>query len=174
MLRLAFALCLLASTAYAQDSAPTRIETAPAGTSTDVPLRDLLTQRIDAEKELTAQGFELRDKAIAAALEAAKLATDKAERAQELRNTVANEFRDSLSDLGNTMARQDVLTSVERNLIDRMEAQATRIAALENRESSRTGQGSGIQTAWTVLLGIAVVAGVVIAATVAFRRKPIT
>lgn len=161
------ALCLLASTAYAQESAPTRIETAPAGTSTDVPLRDLLTQRMDADKELSTTNFELRDRLINQALENARIATNKAEEAQAARNAVANEFRAALSDLGSTMARREALDSL-----------ADRVAALENRQAAQTGQGSGIQTAWTVLLGaigtIVVVAGLVVTVIVSFRRKEIS
>lgn len=167
---------LLATLAPAQESAPTRIESAPAGTSTDVPLRDYLMQRIDGEKELTAQAFVLRDQAIAAALAAAKEATLKSEEDEKARNLIQNEWRASLSDLGSTMARQDALERVETNFQAAVDRLAEDIAVLENRAAAQGGQDSGAQTTWssqaTAIGLVLLAASLIINAIVSFRRRP--
>lgn len=62
-----------------------------------------LRERYEAQQTGLAAALAAAEKAVNAALIAAEKAVDKAERAQELRNQVANEFRSSLSDLSSLM-----------------------------------------------------------------------
>jgi septal ring factor EnvC (AmiA/AmiB activator) len=62
-----------------------------------------LRERYEAQQTGVTAALAAAEKAVNAALIAAEKAVDKAERAQELRNQVANEFRESLSDLSGLM-----------------------------------------------------------------------
>ena len=62
-----------------------------------------LRERFEAQQTGLAAALSAAEKAVNAALIAAEKAVDKAERAQELRNQVANEFRQSLQDLSRLM-----------------------------------------------------------------------
>lgn len=62
-----------------------------------------LRERYEAQQTGVTAALAAAEKAVTAALIAAEKAVDKAERAQELRNQVANEFRSSLQDLSSLM-----------------------------------------------------------------------
>jgi hypothetical protein len=62
-----------------------------------------LRERYEAQQTGVTAALAAAEKAVNAALIAAEKAVDKAENAQQLRNEVANEFRQSLSDLSSLM-----------------------------------------------------------------------
>ena len=94
-----------------------------------------------------------------AAVRAAKEATDKAERAQQLRNEAQNEWRATLSDLSSTMLPRSQHAADMENLKERFDGLDRRMAV---SEGSRTGISATLTMALAVIaiivsLGVAVV-----------------
>lgn len=181
-------LAFIATAAVAQDGpTPTRIETTPASSdpSASVPLRDFQAAKIEAlDNRVTeimgwmdrfvTQRFDLSDKAVAAALAAAQKAADKAEEAQALRNIVGNEFRGSLEDLSNTMARRDWAEDQFKNLSDRLDRLSEQLAALDIRIVGITSVDSGRESSWVFMFALLGAAGTVIGIVgffLAFRNR---
>jgi TolA-binding protein len=95
---------------------------------------DLHFQRVD-------ERFLAQEKAVAAALAAAKEAVAKAEAASEKRFEGVNEFRGTLSDQQRTL-----MPRAEAEM--RMGQMEGRIGKLEQSDIQRIGQQSGSQTVW--------------------------
>ena len=93
-----------------------------------------LRERFEAQQTGLAAALSAAEKAVNAALIAAEKAVDKAERAQELRNQVANEFRQSLNDLSGQMWKategQAAVDSVRREFTQAHETLASKVEAI--------------------------------------------
>lgn len=101
-----------------------------------VSLRDYMDQRFDSS-----------DKAINAALAAAKEAVLKAEAASEKRFEAVNEFRASLSDQQRTLMPRVESELVVKNLADRLKV-------LEDAKTQAAGGWSGARNLWGVIVGV--------------------
>jgi hypothetical protein len=103
-----------------------------------------LRERYEAQQIGVTAALAAAEKAVTAALIAAEKAVDKAERAQELRNQVANEFRDSLSDLSGLMwttkEGQAAVDSVRREFMLTLESSVKRIGTLETEHANIQGR----------------------------------
>jgi hypothetical protein len=83
------------------------------------------------------------DKAIQAALASAEKAVAKAETASERRFEGVNEFRRTLSDQSATFLPRTEYDAAHTALVDRVNANSERMAALELRLTSRLDRGEG-------------------------------
>lgn len=103
-----------------------------------------LRERYEAQQIGVTAALAAAEKAVTAALIAAEKAVDKAERAQELRNQVANEFRESLSDLSGLMwttkEGQAAVDSLRRELTMTLESATKRLGMLETGHANIQGR----------------------------------
>lgn len=107
-------------------------------------------------KEYFEKRFEASDKAVAAALSAAKEAVAKAENASEKRFDSVNEFRATLSDQQrNLMPRAEVEIQIKA-LTGRSDSNENRIIALENK-------GSGIYQGIGYVVGVIGIVSAIVA-----------
>jgi hypothetical protein len=104
------------------------------------------------------QRFDAQERAVAAALAAAKEAVGKAEAATERRLEGVNEFRKSLEDQQNTFVRQDVADARYKSMEDR-------ISVLSAQDNETKGRGAGRNDIWIILV---VVAGLIVSVTALF------
>lgn len=114
---------------------------------TKVSLREYFEAILD-EKQKTL------DKAFSAQQEALGLAS----RTLELRLEKLNELRQEVTqDRGNYVTKEQYETKqegLERALTNRIEVNLDRIVALERNQSTTTGKGLGLSTAWGIALGL--------------------
>lgn len=117
-----------------------------------------------AERDLRyEQRFAAQERAVAAALESAKEAVLKAERAAERRFESMNEFRGVLTDQASTFVTRAESEQLHHSLQDKVDLVISRLDRLE-------GRTSGISAGW-VLIGQAVsLLGAVIATVLALSR----
>lgn len=103
-----------------------------------------LRERYEAQQTGLSAALAAAEKAVTAALIAAEKAVDKAERAQELRNQVSNEFRQSLSDLSALMwtikEGTAAVDSLRRELTAVQQISDARIGALERANANIQGR----------------------------------
>ncbi len=102
-------------------------------------------------KEYIDQRFADSDKAIQAALQAAKEAVAKAEIATEKRFDAVNEFRGQLADQAATLLTRSEYDTNHKALEDK-------ISDLTDRLNRSEGKGSGFSQSWGVFLAIATLA----------------
>lgn len=114
---------------------------------------------VDTLKEYTEQRFTDQDKAVQAALLAAKEAVIKAEVATEKRFEATNEFRGQLADQTATLLPRSEYDSNHKALEDKIDA-------LTDRMNRNEGRGGGLNAAWGYLVGGI---GIAIAIIMAFR-----
>lgn len=118
-----------------------------------------LRERWEAQQIGLTAALAAAEKAVNAALIAAEKAVDKAERAQELRNEVANEFRKSLSDLSGLMwtikEGQAAVDSLRRELLASQRQLEDRVGKLETGASNIQGRIWAISAVWAIItLGV--------------------
>lgn len=113
---------------------------------TDLALQ--LRERYEAQQTGVTAALAAAEKAVNAALIAAEKAVDKAERAQDLRNQVANEFRSSLSDLSSLMwttkEGQAAVDSLRREISITQKTLETRVGVLETGFANVQGRIWGV------------------------------
>lgn len=175
----ALILALVLNGAQAQDyPTETAQSNTPRANDASVPLRDYLisqdealARRITDLDRLLMQRMNLNDERVDAIFQATKEAAQKAEDAQALRNIVANEFRATLDDQAKTFASREWAESQVRNLSDRLDQMASRLAAIDVRLGENLGKGTGVQTAWAALGGAVAIGGILFGAVMALRRS---
>lgn len=118
-----------------------------------------LRERYEAQQTGVTAALAAAEKAVTAALIAAEKAVDKAENAQQLRNEVANEFRNSLSDLSKLMwlakDGQAALESLRRELSLAIHQAEDRVSKLEAGASNIQGRIWAISAVWAIItLGV--------------------
>jgi Flp pilus assembly protein TadB len=135
-----------------------------ASQAPDLTTRELLSI-MNERSTANNQRFDAQEKAVAAALSAAKEAVTKAEAAAEKRFDSVNEFRSTLKD--------QQLTLAPRAEVDvRIKSIESKIADLDERVTRLTGRGEGASWLWGVLSAAAgLVAGLVVA--IMAVRRPI-
>jgi hypothetical protein len=131
----------------------------PLGDSewTFATLKEHIEALLVEERRANEQRFEGQEKAVNAALTAAKEAVTKAEIAAEKRFDAANEFRGQLSDQAATfMPRLEAEQRIGVN--------ADKVTAIENRINLMSGRSNGLNASWgyltaavTALVGIALI-----------------
>ncbi len=103
-----------------------------------------LRERYEAQQTGLSAALAAAEKAVTAALIAAEKAVDKAERAQELRNQVANEFRQSLQDLSSLMwtikEGTEAVNSLRREIDVTQKAVEKRVNTLETGYANIQGR----------------------------------
>lgn len=128
-----------------------------SGPSKDVDNTGWIVSLMQAQKELLmaiiegndvryGQRFDASKEAIAAALNAAKEAVQKAEAAAEKRFEGVNEFRSTLSDQQRTLMPRQEAEALIRNLSEKIETQ-------ERRITENVSQREGIGQGWQLALG---------------------
>lgn len=148
----AFLLALLSSFAHAEPN--------------DLTTREILSIINERDRHYI-QRFDGQEKAVAAALAAAKEAVIKAEGASEKRFDSVNEFRNTLKD------QQQTLLPRGEALI-RFKSTEDKLAIIEAWQNSASGRSDGFMWLWGLLVGAGgLVAGLVIAVTGVFRTRPI-
>ena len=121
-----------------------------------------LQQRFDAQEKSVNTAMVAAEKAVNAALTASEKAVDKSERAQELRNEVANEFRSTIADntaqMWSAKEGQGAVKALEEKTVEAMESMRrersalfagldARITSLERMSATQVGRGEGhVQT----------------------------
>lgn len=114
-------------------------------------LKEHFDVRMAEQNSQNVQRFEAQEKAVAAALAAAKEAVIKAEAAAEKRFEGVNEFRATLADQQRTlMPRQEAELAMDsmKEKIDILQK------SQEKETSSSDGEKSGFKNAWGLLVGI--------------------
>ena len=102
------------------------------------------------------QRFDAQEKAVAAALSAAKEAVEKAEAAADKRFEAVNEFRGTLSDQARTFATRAELGAALKGLDDK-------IYELKARADIAGGRQAGLSSGWAILIGAVSLAGAILA-----------
>lgn len=102
-------------------------------------------------------------KAVQAALQAAKEAVIKAETATEKRFESVNEFRAQLADQSNTLMPRAEYTVQHKALEDR-------VSDLTDRINKTEGKSSGVNSSWGYLIGAVGLATAVISIILAFNN----
>lgn len=126
-----------------------------SGWTVDTSRTDLLRIIDDLEK-YTERRFTDQDKAVQAALLAAKEAVLKAETASEKRFESVNEFRGQLADQTATLLPRSEYDSNHKALEDKIDG-------LTDRMNRNDGKSSGISATWLVVLGIIGAVGTILA-----------
>jgi hypothetical protein len=113
-----------------------------------------LRERYEAQQTGVTAALAAAEKAVNAALIAAEKAVDKAERAQELRNQVANEFRESLSDLSSLMwTSKEGMQTVESlrrefsTIVDNIDKKVAALAVTRSDATEAMRQGLEVRIA---------------------------
>ncbi len=109
-------------------------------------LKEVLTLKIEALEKLSGQRFEAMDKAVAAALAAAKEAVEVAEKNAEKWRDSANEWRAAMSDKD---ARLMTRTEVELSI----HALNEKITSLSASRDVSSGKSQGANWLWGVIIG---------------------
>lgn len=117
---------------------------------------------VDTLKEHFSQRFTDSDKAIQAALLAAKEAVLKAENATEKRFEATNEFRGQLADQTATLLPRSEYDSNHKALEDKIDA-------LTDRMNRNDGKSSGLSAGWGYLVGAIVLAATIISVILALN-----
>lgn len=117
---------------------------------------------VDTLKEYFSQRFTDSDKAIQAALLAAKEAVLKAENATEKRFEATNEFRGQLADQTATLLPRSEYDSNHKALEDKIDA-------LTDRMNRNDGKSSGLSAGWGYLVGAIVLAATIISVILALN-----
>ena len=118
-----------------------------------------LRERWEAQQIGLTAALAAAEKAVNAALIAAEKAVDKAESAQQLRNEVANEFRNSLADLSKLMwlakDGQGAVESLRRELSVAIAQMGDRIGKVESDSANIQGRIWAISAVWAIItLGV--------------------
>jgi small-conductance mechanosensitive channel len=153
MKHFAFILILLASPALAEDGPTTR------------ELLSIINERSSANS----QRFEAQEKAVAAALAAAKEAVAKAETAAEKRFDSVNEFRASLKDQQTTL-----IPRVEVDV--RFKAMEAKVSDNEARINQIVSRAEGSAQLWqgiTAILAICLAIFMAVMAVMSFRKRTV-
>jgi hypothetical protein len=103
---------------------------------------------VETLKEYTDQRFEAQDRAVQAALQAAKEAVDKANIASEKRFESINEFRGQLSDQQATFLTRNEYGAQH-------DAMAQRLQDLADRFNTSSGRTTGLGASWGVIVSVA-------------------
>jgi hypothetical protein len=146
-------LCFLAGTGSSEYAIGTESTRQPS--SNDLTLREYVDVRFDAQ-----------EKAVSAALAAAKEAVTKAESASEKRFESINEFRGTLSDQARTLMPRAEAEAQFKVLNEKLEAINARLSAREN-------QSQGLAAGWGYVVGfvgVATAIGMVLLQTL--KRRP--
>lgn len=117
---------------------------------------------VDTLKEYTEQRFTDQDKAVQAALQAAKEAVIKAETATEKRFEATNEFRGQLADQTATLLPRSEYDSNHKALEDKIDA-------LTDRMNRNDGKSSGLNAGWGYIVGAIGLAATIIGIILAFN-----
>lgn len=118
---------------------------------------------VDTLKEYIEQRFKDQDKAVQAALLAAKEAVLKAETASEKRFESVNEFRGQLSDQTSTlMPRAESDT--------RYAAISEKVSDLTDRMNLMSGKSTGINAGWGYLAGVIGIIGTIVGIILALSK----
>ncbi len=141
-----------------------------SGWTVDTSRQDLLRIINDLEKYVERR-FTDQDKAVQAALLAAKEAVLKAETASEKRFESVNEFRKTLSDQTASFLPRPEYDANHKALEDKIDTKTKatddKIQTLTDRLNVREGKSTGIATGWGYLLGglggIATIVGLILA-----------
>ena len=112
----------------------------------DMTVRELFAIMNERERANN-QRFDAQEKAVAAALAAAKEAVIKAELAAEKRFESVNEFRNTLKD-----QQQTLLPRTEADV--RLKNIESRINSIEISQSTAAGKQEGINWLWSILVGL--------------------
>lgn len=137
--------------------------TVPVGDWTTGTLKIYHDEKIAFLKEYFEQRFIDQDKAVQAALLAAKEAVLKAENATEKRFESVNEFRQQLSDQTNTFLSRAEYNASHKALEDKMDA-------LTDRFNKTEGRSGGLQAGWGYLIGAVGLAATIISVILAFNN----
>jgi hypothetical protein len=152
MLKAGFVFLLLVSPALGQTADPTPHE--------------LLTIINERDKAYN-QRFDAQEKAVAAALAAAKEAVAKAETAAEKRFDAVNEFRSTLKDQQATLMPRSEVVTLLHALDEKVQNNDVRI----NQVISRS---EGVNWLWGMIVGVCGISGVIVGAVGVFmglRRR---
>lgn len=103
------------------------------------------------------QRFDAQEKAVKAALDAAKEATGKAETAADKRFNGLNELRDMVGDWRTEFARQETVAEQMKGLAEKIEGQGRQIAALDKGSGEATGWGLGLNQALAYVIALAAI-----------------
>ncbi len=115
---------------------------------------------VDTLKEHVDQRFIDNEKAVNAALAAAKEAVNKAEAAQSDKNRMQNEFRGQLSDQATTFMPRKEAEATDQIM-------ANDVAELKAWRREVEGRSAGLTQGWAILVGATLIAGTIIGAVVA-------
>lgn len=135
----------------------------PVGEWTTGTLKVYHDEKIAFLKQHTDQRFSDQDKAVQAALLAAKEAVLKAEAASDKRFESVNEFRKTLSDQTSSFLTRPEYDANHKALEDKIEL-------LTDRFNKNEGRGTGLQAGWGYLAGIIGLAATVIGIILAFNN----
>lgn len=127
----------------------------------DAPTTRELMLLINEHKSANTQRFEAQEKAVAAALAAAKEATAKAESASEKRFDSVNEFRATLKDQQAMLAPRAEVDAKLQSIEEKIAVNAVQVAQLNSR-------AEGVAQLWGF---ISVGLGIVIAGAALFLRR---
>lgn len=144
-------------------SSPTGETTVPIGDWTTGTLKIYHDEKIALLERYFERRFTDQDKAVQAALLAAKEAVLKAEVASEKRFESVNEFRRTLSDQTNTFLPRPEYDSNHKALEDKIDA-------LTDRMNRSDGKSSGLNAGWGYLAGAIGLAATVISIILAFNN----
>lgn len=111
---------------------------------------------VDTLKEYFEQRLTDQDKAVQAALTAAKEAVLKAENATDKRFDSVNEFRQQLNDQTNTFLSRPEYNAQHKALEDK-------VSDLTDRVNTTDGKSSGVSASWGYLVGFLGIAATIIA-----------
>lgn len=106
-------------------------------------MRRLLDERYATQTKALDAAFKAAEQAVAVALANAEKATDKAEDAADKRFAAVNEFRQALTDQTATFLPRLEYDTAHAALAERVSSNATQLAALELRLTSRLDRGEG-------------------------------
>jgi hypothetical protein len=114
--------------------------------------------------EVTTEGFQAQEKAVAAAMLSADRAVAKAEAASEKRFESVNEFRSAMNDQSRSF--------ISRNEAEqRMLSNSEKVDSLAIRLERIEGRGQGLNAGWAILTGAVGLVGVAVAIMMAFFRR---
>lgn len=138
---------------------------APARADPELTTRELRSI-IDERDRQYGQRFDAQEKAVAAALAAAKEAVVKAEGASEKRFDSVNEFRATLKD-------QQVTLMPRAEADVRFRALEEKMAGLVARQIQEQGRSEGSSWLWGILIAVGTAVGAVVSfGMMIFRQRP--
>ena len=128
-----------------------------------VPLKEFFFQIINANDKRYSERFDSSEKAVSAALAAAKEAVTKAEVAAEKRFESVNEFRNTLSDQQRNLMPRAEIDILVKALNDRADSNENRIIRMESK-------GVGTAQGWGYAVGVIGLVAAVIAIIFRFSQ----